>query len=161
MYENNAFVKFDGITGESKAKGHEDWVGLQFFSFGIINSTATDLNVQSFGSGKGILRQLALNINYDKALVTLQQYAILGKHIATIEIDMLHAVGDKDPKIWAKYTLTNTYITEISNGQPSDNSAVLAVRPQKIKAGYTPADYTGKPQAEVTWTWDLQLQTIE
>ncbi|PHM72495.1 Hcp family type VI secretion system effector [Xenorhabdus kozodoii] len=160
-YTNFSYVQFDGIEGETKTKGYEKWIGVQFISRAIINPVSGSTDIGSWGSGKGVLSHFMLHINYDKAISALEKYAVTGKHIKTTKIHTLRFTGDNEPKLWTKYELTNTYISEIGSGQPSDNIITVGLKMQKIQFNYTPADYEGQKQAEVSWTWDLEQNVVE
>ncbi|CDH23237.1 type VI secretion system tube protein Hcp [Xenorhabdus bovienii] len=161
MYNTHSFVQFEGIEGESQTKGYEKWIGVQFISRAIINPANGSTDTGSWGSGKGVLIHFMLHINYDKAISALEKYAVTGKHIKTTKIHILRFIGNNEPAIWAKYELTDTYISEIGSGQPSDNVITVGLKMKKFQFNYTPADYDGKKQAETTWTWDLEKNVIE
>ncbi|CDG17588.1 MULTISPECIES: Hcp family type VI secretion system effector [Xenorhabdus] len=161
MYNILSFVNFDGIKGESQTDKYIGWIGVQYISRAIVNPANSSTDVGSWGSGKGVLSHFMLHLNYDKAITALEKYAVTGKHIQKTEIHSLRFVGDSAPSLWTKYILTNTYISEIGSGQPSDNIMTVGLRTKKIQFSYTPTDYEGKKQAEVSWTWDLEKNTAE
>ncbi|MDC9590237.1 type VI secretion system tube protein Hcp [Xenorhabdus sp. XENO-10] len=161
MNNTHSFVKFDGITGEAEAENYKGWIGVQFISRAIVNPSLNMADVGSWGTGKGFLSHFMLHINYDKAITALEKYAASGKHIPKTEIHTLRTVGEKEPTLWTKYTLTDTYITEINSGQPADNVITVGLVMKKIQFHYKPSDYKGTAQAEVTWGWDISKQKVE
>ncbi|AOM40269.1 type VI secretion system tube protein Hcp [Xenorhabdus hominickii] len=161
MSEMYTFVKFDDIEGESKTKGYEGWIGVLYLSRIITNVPLISQETGSWSGGKGQISDFTLHLNYDKSITAIEQYCLKGKHIPKTEIHMLHTTGNDVPTLWSKYVLTNTFITAVNSGSPSDSVIQVIIKPQKIDFSYSPVDYTGKPAASVTWIWDAQTKEIQ
>ncbi|CDH33331.1 type VI secretion system tube protein Hcp [Xenorhabdus bovienii] len=156
------FAKFEGIEGEAKTEKYENWISVIHVDCSISNPSNGSIgDTGSLGTGKGILNHFVVHINFDKAICALQKYVITGKHIGKTEIHMLRFIGDDKPSVWCKYTLTNTYIYEVTNGNPSDNFIMINLRMKKLQIDFTPADNKGAALATSSLTWNLEKNILE
>lgn len=80
------YMKLDGFNGGSKSPGHEGWIELESFSWGVTQSGA-----QAYGSGggegKAAFHEFTITMKHDKASPELMQSAMSGKHYPNATID--------------------------------------------------------------------------
>lgn len=91
-----AYIKFDGVDGESKAKGHEKWIELQSFSAAEAQAAAREVaSGQASGkrdaasgqaTGKRQHKPFTIVKTYDKASPVLAKAMASGEVIKLIEV---------------------------------------------------------------------------
>ncbi|MDX7985951.1 type VI secretion system tube protein Hcp [Xenorhabdus sp. 12] len=153
------FVQFKDIKGEVKVGEHTDWIALEYTTIKIVNTSNSSTDVGSWGSGKAYLEPIPLLLSYDKAITTLQKFAANGTHIESANIHLLRNLGGTKAVKWIQYELSDVFIVEAQCGSPKEPTSIR-VMCKKIKCTFTPADYKGKSQGDITWTWDLENQAI-
>ena len=83
----DAFIKFDGITGESKTPGRVGWIEIDSFSFGV-----TQPGTHSYGSGGGegkvAVHDISITKNVDKSSVALMNAAATGKRFPKVTLEV-------------------------------------------------------------------------
>jgi type VI secretion system secreted protein Hcp len=89
----DAFIKFDGVSGESHQPGRTGWIEIDSWSFG-----ASQAGTHSYGSGGGegkvSVHDISITKKMDKASPLLANAALTGKHFQTVTLDVknLHYV---------------------------------------------------------------------
>jgi len=137
-----AFIKFDGIDGESKAKGHEKWIELQSFSAAEAQAAARDVaSGQASGkrdaatgmaTGKRQHKPFVITKEVDKSSPKLAEAVAKGKVFKTVEI------GEAN----GSYVLTDVIISSV---QPSSGGD----RPmESISLNYTKIEWMPKDKAD-------------
>jgi type VI secretion system Hcp family effector len=92
----DAYVKIDGIAGESKDSGHEEWIEITSYNFG--NSQSTTVTASSAGgaaSGRTKLTDFHITKELDRASPKLLGASCAGQHIKQVTIAVHRAGGDK------------------------------------------------------------------
>src|SRR3954469_11117687 len=92
----DAFLKIDGIPGESTDDKHTDWIEYLSFDFGMEQPTsATDSSAGGGTTERVDVEDLKVVKHLDKASTKLYEFCCTGKHIATVTIELCRAGGDK------------------------------------------------------------------
>jgi len=165
VFGQKAFVKFDGIDGESTDKAHLGWIDTLAYSDGLSQaaSSTTKLVITrpgtSTGTSKGGLRFDDIEIvkGIDKASLPLRRIAAESRVINNAEIDFTRPV---DGNIVLHIELQNVRVTEIKmefSGDEVREAVRLAFN--RVNYTYTEYDSSGKPKGEVTFSWDTQTGT--
>lgn len=78
------YMKFEGISGESKAPGHEGWIELQSLNFSPTQASATG----GGGAGKVAVHDISISKKVDSSSPALMKAAVGGQHFQNVTIDM-------------------------------------------------------------------------
>ena len=161
----DAFLKIDGIPGESTDDKHKDWIEILSFDFGLEQpSSATDSSAGGGTTERVNVDDLAVLKHLDKASPKLYESCCTGKHIKDVTIELCRAGGDK-----VKYMEIKMEHVVISKVHPGGNSKGADGFPTesvsfnfgKVKWTYTQqkrADGTGG--GNVAGGWDLTANKV-
>jgi type VI secretion system secreted protein Hcp len=161
----DAFLKIDGIPGESTDDKHKDWIEILSFSHGMTQPASATASSAGGGTAERVnLQDLQIAKHLDKASPKLYELCCSGKHIANVTIELCRAGGDK-----LKYMEVKMDQVIISNVAPGGHSQGTDGFPTenvsfnfgKIKWTYTQqkrADGTGG--GNVTGGWDLTANKV-
>jgi type VI secretion system secreted protein Hcp len=158
-----AYIKFDGVDGESTDARHKNWSDLQSVSFGIKVETTT-------GAGGSTRRAVAGEVQcvkvLDKSSPLLMRALTLGEiiPILTIEFTRSTAAGDEP---YLKYELENILISSYSISPGGGGSGegeqapteTLSLNYEKITVTYTERDEAGQVKGTVAYTWSVEEGT--
>lgn len=160
----DAFLKLDGIPGESTDDKHKDWIEILSFSHGMSQpasgtrssaggATAARVNIQEFHVTKFI----------DKASVKITEVCCSGKHIPKVQIELCRAGGDKHLK-YMEYKLADVIVSSQNSGGSASGSEDIPVEEisfsfGKIEWTYTQQKPDGTAAGQVAAGWDLAKNT--
>lgn len=91
----DAFIKFDGVTGESHQPGRTGWFEIDSWSFGVSQGGGSiGSNGGGHGAGKVAVHDISITKKVDKASPKLAQASLTGKHFpkVTLDVKTLHYV---------------------------------------------------------------------
>jgi len=146
----NAYLKLDGIEGESTDDKHKNEIVVDSWSFGVSNRTSAG---GAATSSRPCVSEISLVKLVDKASPVLFMHAVSGKHIATGIITVRKA-GER-PVEYLTVTLTDVLVTSVnstSTGEGDQLAESLSLSFQTITISYTPQSSDGTPQKPVTTT---------
>jgi len=156
----DAFLKIDGIPGESTDDKHKGWVEILSFSHGI-SQRAT--GSQSTAGGRAAERcdhtDFSIVKAVDKASPKLALYCCNGKHVKEVTLELCRAAGDKQK--YMEFKLTDVIVSSYRPGGSAQGQETLPMEEVsfnygKIEWGYTATDpKTGMPAGDVKAHWDL------
>jgi type VI secretion system secreted protein Hcp len=114
----DAFLKIDGIPGESTDDKHKDWIEILSFDFGMIQpSSATDSSAGGGTTERVDVEDMDLVKHLDKASPKLYELCCNGKHLKDATLELCRAGGDK-----TKYLEVKMEQVVISSARPSGKS---------------------------------------
>jgi type VI secretion system secreted protein Hcp len=147
-----AYIKFDGIDGESTDKTHQGWSDLASFSQAIHRSGGG--SGQSRRPGAAVVEDLMVSKTIDKASPKLAEACANGKVFPKVEIHLAGSAGT-----YYAYELTNVRISSYSVHSPE--SGVIPVEEvalyfEKIRVTYTEYDAAGRARGNVEYTWNVE-----
>jgi type VI secretion system secreted protein Hcp len=151
------FLKIDGITGESRAKGHEGQIDIESFSWGASN-TGTAATGGGAGAGKVKFSDFSFSKMLDKASPLLMQAVASGKRIKTVTLYGT-AAGEGNGQTYLTITLTDVLVSSFNEsgsgggGAPQDS---LSLNFTKITFDYKPQNPDGSLGTAVHGGWDLK-----
>ncbi len=155
----DAFVKIDGIKGESTDDKHKDQIEIMSYSHGMSQPasvasatggrTAERVNVQDFSVVKVL----------DNATPLLALACCDGRHISKVEIELCAAGGDKHP--YMKYTMENVIVSSVRPGGSGKGGEAKPLEEVtfnfgKIRWEYTPMKPDGSAGSPQRAGWDLE-----
>jgi type VI secretion system secreted protein Hcp len=117
MSNVNAFLKIDGIDGESTESGHDKWIEVLSHSHGIIQPTSSTRSSSGGAStGSSEHGDFTITKSVDLASPKLFEAASTGKHFSKATIDFMRQAGDSKVK-YMSVALEEVMISSVhSNG---------------------------------------------
>lgn len=156
----DAFLKINGVPGESTDDKHKDWIEILSYSCGVSQSSSGSA---SSGGGRSAERadfaDFSIVKALDKASPKLALFCANGNHIDEIKVELCRATGDKQK--YMEYVLSDVIVSSARPGGSSQGGEALPLEEVsfnygKIKWLYTETDHkTGKPKGDVESNWDL------
>jgi len=161
----DAFLKIDGIPGESTDDKHKDWIEILSFDFGMIQpSSATDSSAGGGTTERVDVEDMDVVKHLDKASPKLYELCCNGKHIANATLELCRAGGDK-----TKYLEVKMEQVVISSARPSGKSEgsdgfpteKVSLNFGKVKWTYTQQKRAdGSGGGNVAGGWDLTANKV-
>ncbi|GAA4342148.1 type VI secretion system tube protein Hcp [Pigmentiphaga soli] len=151
----DAFLKFEGIDGESSREGHENEIDVLSWGWG-----ATNVVARSAGGGSGVGQASAGDFSfvhhYDKASPTLAKALATGRPVATVTLTSRKA-GDGQQD-FLKVTFKAVNITSISPSGASggDITETVSFFYEDIEFEYKPQDAKGGLGGAVKFGWNIK-----
>jgi type VI secretion system secreted protein Hcp len=159
-----AYIKFDGIDGESSSVDHKEWIIVDSMAWGVIAPTANPTG----GTGKVQVQDFTITHRIDKASPKLFLACATGQRIATVTLSMTRTVAGKEAEYY-KITLKDVLISGISSataptaaGTPDTSGRPLEsisfkVFP-KVEIHYTPIDDVTGVAGPVVTSGELETE---
>jgi type VI secretion system secreted protein Hcp len=139
----DAFLKIDGVKGESVVKGHAGEIDVLSWSWGMSQSGTTHLGTGG-GAGKVDVQDLSFTHYVDSSAPNLMQACCTGKHYDEALL-VLRKAGT-NPLDYITITLKNVIITSISTGGSGGEEMVtenVTLNFNEFTYAYQPQDKTG------------------
>ncbi len=156
----DAFLKLDGIPGESQDDKHKEWIEIHSFSMGVMQPSGGQRSTTGAATGGRCEHQdLSIVKNLDKTTPKLNLFCCNGTHIKKVELELCRATGDKT--LYYKVTMDDCIVTSIRPGGSAKGGDILPLEEVAINYGkvtweYTQTDHkTGKPGGKVPAWWSL------
>ena len=154
----DAFLKIDGIQGESTDTKHENQIEVLSYSHGVSQeSSASESTAGSKSSGRCDHQDFTIVKELDKASPELNLQCCNGTHIKKMTLELCSATGDKSP--YMRYEFEGLIISSVSIGGGGGGIPTESVtfNYNKINWIYVDTDHeTGKKKGEVKKWWDLK-----
>jgi type VI secretion system secreted protein Hcp len=161
----DAFLKIDGIPGESTDDKHKDWIEILSYDLGMDQpSSATDSSAGGGTTERVNIHDFAVVKHLDKASAKLYENCCNGKHIANVTLELCRAGGDKLKYLEVK--MENVVISkansngasQASDGFPTEN---VSFNFAKVKWTYTQQKRAdGSGGGNVAGGWDLTANKV-
>ncbi len=155
----DAFIKIDGIEGESTDDKHQSWIEIQ--SFGCGHSQTVSKTASSVGGAsaeRADFQDFYFEKFLDKATPKLALACADGTHINKITVELCRAGTDKLK--YMEFTMSNCIIDEyLVTGDGEDNIPLetIGVNYGKIQWSYTQQKRAGGVAAgNIAAGWDLE-----
>ncbi|HTQ42610.1 MAG TPA: type VI secretion system tube protein Hcp [Polyangiaceae bacterium] len=107
-----AFLKIDGIDGESQDSGHKNWIELSSFTLGVTH--AGSAQGTGAASERANVSEIHITKKQDKSSNALALALSNGTHFKTVIIEMRKAGGDPLNAKYYRITLTNALVSSHS-----------------------------------------------
>ena len=154
----DAFLKIEGIDGESADHQYKDWMEIESFSFGVSNTGSFD---GGGGAGKAVFLDLKSGKILDKATPKLMLACASGQHLPEAVLILRKAGGD-EPLEFFEVRLTDVLVSSsmldarVDQDRPGES---LSLHYGKIEWIYTPQEPDGTAGESVQAGWDLIANT--
>jgi type VI secretion system secreted protein Hcp len=154
----DAFLKIDGVPGESTDKKHKDWIEILSYSFGVSQMSAGSRSTAGAASSqRADFQDFSIMKSVDKATNKILDSAAKGAHIKTVTLELCRATGDKNK--YFELTLGDVIISSASMSGASGAdlpSESVTFNFGTIKSTYTVLDHaTGASKGNVPFGWSL------
>ncbi|MFC1987040.1 Hcp family type VI secretion system effector [Chloroflexota bacterium] len=183
LIHSSAYIKFDGIDGESKSVGHEGWSEIVAFSQAISKTGggSTDLTRRRAGV---ILEDIIVVRQIDKASPKLAEAICKGTVFTKVDIHLTGpSEGSTCEGTFYAYELKNVLITsyKVTGSNPLAYALIapapdiilpysgpfivqavdapmeeISINFEEIKVTYTECDSTGKSKGNIEYSWKVE-----
>lgn len=151
-----AYIKFDGVDGESQDKDHKNWSDLLSFSQAI-HKTGSGATGTARRRGDAQLEDISISKLLDKASPKLAEAVCKGKVFSKVEIDVTATYTDAGRATYYKYELKDVMVSsyQVSGGDENKPSESFSLNFEEIKVVYTECDNKGKKKGNVDYSWKV------
>ena len=153
----DAFLKLDGVTGESQKANHTGEIDIMSFSWGASNSTSVGTGTGA-STGKVSVSDFSIMKSTDSSSPPLFQKCCDGSVIATGDVTLQRQVsGNATP--YLVYNFTNVYVTSVqwsgSGGSGDSPSESCTFFFEVGTVDYTPQKDDGTAGNAIHGGWDV------
>jgi type VI secretion system secreted protein Hcp len=152
----DAFLKIEGIKGESVDAKHKDEIVLESFSWGVSNSGAGYAGSAGRATGKSAPSDFSVVKKVDKSSPDLFAACASGKHTGTMQVTIRKAGGE--PLEYLVYKFSEVMVSSYQAGGSSGGDLpveTVSFNYSKVEISYVPQDKTGKGMSPVGTGWDF------
>ena len=155
------YMDFDGVKGDVTAKGHEKWIEIHSFQWGVGRAISTPVGSSA---NREASSPSVSEITITKVLETsspgLLGSALHGAAGKTVKIDFLKTEKGQ-LEVFLKYVLSDTMISGFSVSSGGDRpSESLSLNFTKIEVTSTGAKPDGSGEGPVTVFYDLSKAQV-
>jgi type VI secretion system secreted protein Hcp len=146
----DAFVKVDGIAGESTDDKHKDWIEILSYSHGMTQPSSAASGTGGRSAERVNMADFSVMKVMDKASPNLALACCDGRHLKEVKVEVCEASGDKHT--YAVVTMENVIVSSYQPSGSKDGDKPLesvTFNFGKIKWEYTPIGHDGKPGSKV------------
>lgn len=155
---SDAFLKIDGVKGESTDEKHKDWIEILSFTHGMNQPASVASGTGGRTGARVSMSDFSVTKVVDNSSPHLAQACCDGRHLKEVKVELCEAGGDKH--IYMVYTMENVIISSFQpGGSKGDDKPLENVTFNfgKIKWEYTPIGHDGKPGSKVgPLGWNLE-----
>ena len=152
-----AYIKFDGVDGESLAKGHEKWSDLHSFSQ-VVHKSGGGQTGAARRRGTVLLDDVRCTKLLDKSSPKIAEAVCLGKVFPKVEIHVKTSTTNSGRETFYKYELKNVMVTsyDVSGGDQDKPIENFSLNFEEIKVTYTEMDEKGTKKGDVAYGWKVE-----
>ncbi len=155
----DAFLKIEGVEGESKVKSMTNWIDILDVNFSIHNRSGSH-----YGGGAGVGRadfgDIAFVKRYDKSSPKLMAFCADGEHIDKVEVK-LRKSGGKEQLEFLTIEMKHCFITSVvpSGLTSGEGMESVGISFEEFKLSYQEQDEKGAKQgAPAIFHYDVKKQ---
>ncbi|TDR70281.1 Hcp family type VI secretion system effector [Paludibacterium purpuratum] len=155
----DAFLKIDGIPGESTDDAHKDWIEILSFDHSLEQPAQATASSAGGATAERVNHGMfVISHSLDKSSPKLYEACCTGKHIKDVTIELCRAGGDK-----LKYMEVKMEQVLVSKVVPSGTSNDAGFPSEKVSFSYGKIKWTytqqkrqdGSGGGNVSAGWDL------
>jgi type VI secretion system secreted protein Hcp len=156
----DAFLKIDGVDGESTDEKHTGWIEIVRFGIGVLQEvSATASSSGGAGAERTDFSDFIVRKLLDKTSPKLALACAAGTHINKIVVELCRSGTDNQP--YMVYTMQNCIISRVITTRGDDvggfPAETIRINFGRIEYRYIQIDRkTGVPMGNVAGGWDLQ-----
>lgn len=143
-----AYIKFDGVDGESSARGHEKWIEISNFSQPVGLSTSASTRRR----GAVVLEDIVCVMALDKASPKLAEAVCTGRVFPSVAIHLTQPSETGAERVYYKLNLMNVSVLKhgvvfSAGGRPGEPEAVgeVVLRYEGVQGTYLTPDGSCPP----------------
>jgi type VI secretion system secreted protein Hcp len=150
-----AFLKFEGIEGESTDAKHRGWIEIMSYSWGSSKQAA---GAATGASGKVDFSPFSITKQVDKASPVFREAQLHGTHIKSVVFEVTNATKHEVYQVTMSDVLVSSVSVSSGGDRPSES---LSLNFAKIEMQFAPQkpDGTLAPFRPVEAGWDLRANT--
>ena len=152
----DAFLKIDGIPGESTDAAHKDYIEILSYSHGLSQPASNTASSVGGASAERVsFGAFSITKLVDKATPKLFDAACTGRHIKEVILEVNRAGGEKTQflKIRMEQVLISSYQHDGGGDFPTES---ISFTPGKFHISYTQQKRgDGAPSGNIAAGWDL------
>jgi len=153
-----AYLKIDGVDGESKDRDHDKWIDILSIKEALSVPASTSVD-GGRTRASAVLEDIVLSKEIDRTSPTLRDKLARGEVISTVMIELTSTYGEAR-QTYFKYELRNVLITSVSLSGTADSESVpveeLSLKYEEIKWTYTEYDDAGSKIGDVEAQWNVR-----
>lgn len=152
-------LKIEGVNGESRTKGFENWIDVLSWSWGASNSGSFHI-ARGGGSGKANFNDLSVTKYVDLATTELMKSVAQGVHFPKAKM-VLRKAGGKKPVDYLVIDFEELMVTSLSTGGTGDEDRLtenITLNFAKFKLKYTEQLETGATGKTPDFAWSIAEQ---
>lgn len=160
---NDAYLKIEGINGESEDDRHRGWIEVSNVLYAVHQPRAEILSTGGgHTSGRAELHPISFKKLADLASPVLLQTCATGKTLAKAVFEFMRADGDGKPIPYFKIELENLIIASLTpdSGQGGIITEHVQLAYAKIKWSYTRQSIRGGTQGNTSGGWDCSANKV-
>lgn len=157
----DAFLKIEGIIGESTDQTHEGWIDIESFSWGVTNAGSLS-GGGGGGAGRASFQDVHFTAPTSKASPNLMLACATGRHFQKAQLSLVKAQGSKGFE-FVKLEFDDVLVTSYQSGgasggedRPTDAFSLNFV---KIDFEYITQNADGSAGEIVEASFDLRAAT--
>jgi type VI secretion system secreted protein Hcp len=154
-----AYIKFDGVDGESQDDKHKGWSDILSFSQGIHQPGGAATGAAR-RRGDVVMEDISVAKQLDKASPKLAEAVAKGKVFPKVEIHLTASYTDAGRVTYFAYELKNVLVTSYQVGGSGQSEDVptdsISLNFEEIKATYTECDSAGSKKGNVEYQWKVE-----
>ncbi|MFJ3486869.1 Hcp family type VI secretion system effector [Pseudomonas sp. NPDC090202] len=151
----DAFIKIEGIPGDSLDEHHKGWIEVTAYSFGASQSVSSSARSSGGATAGGAnLPDFTFSKRLDSASSKLFEAGCKGSHLREVTLSLSRAGGEK--LRYFKIQLEEVLISSFShNGDSGEPLEVISLNFGRINTTYTQQSRTtGQASGNICGGWD-------
>ncbi len=168
-----AFVKFDGVDGESSDKDHDKWIDVLSIDFDDLRKITVSKDIDS--STPKLIEAACKGVESDPGVGIICSGATISTPpdsrgdlpveppIGEVTIDLCKTTPGKKLQCYLQFELVNVRITSYSISGSTDGKQVptenFSLNFEEIKVTYTEFDKKGKKKGNIEYSWKVEEGT--
>ena len=160
---SDAYLRLDGIRGESQDHGHKEWIEVSGVRWAIQQpKSATSSTAGGHTAERADLSEISFEKITDLSSPILMQHCAMGKTIPKAKFEFMRADGDGKPIKYFEIDLENVLIGMCKPGiQPGVGMTEnLCLKFSKVKWKYTQQKIGGGVNGSTLGGWDLAVNRV-
>lgn len=151
-----AYIKFDGIDGESVDAKHKAWIDLESVGH-TLHKTGAGETGTARRRGSVVIEDMQCTKLLDKSSPKIGEAVCQGKVFPKVEIEFTTTTTGDSRQTYLKYELENVLITSYSvsgasQGKPMES---FSLNVESYKVTYTEMDEKGAKKGNVEYGWKV------
>jgi type VI secretion system secreted protein Hcp len=154
----DAFLKIDGIDGESTDDKHDKWIEIMSYSHGVSQPASGAPSAGPRSAQRVVHNDFSIVKSVDASTPKLNLYCSNNDSIKEVIVELCKATGNKET--YMQYKMEGAIVTSVRPGGSSQGEERLPLEEvtfsyNKITWTYTPIDAEGKKKGNIVSNWDL------